>query len=87
MSDLIRRFFVFFGARYVTLIDHDGGRNVRRVEFRGGEPFARRFDFDIANVWLLGGGKVSGVIYVDGWEPYEPGAKRVLPTYQPRPSP
>lgn len=66
-----------FGWRYVTLIDFDSAVNVRRVEFMGSKPFARRVAFDIGNVVLLDGRKVTGVSYVTSWEPYEPlGEKR-----------
>lgn len=80
-GDLFRKLTTeLFGWRWVMLIDHDGARRVRRVEFMGGRPFARRHPYDIANAMLLDGGAVAGVSYVTGWEPYEPGAEPVWPS-------
>jgi hypothetical protein len=71
-----------FGVRYVELIDYNGARHVRRVEFQGGKAFSRRYGFDIANVLLLDNGKTAGVSYVHGWEPHEPMSKPVWPKWE-----
>lgn len=79
--DLFRYVASLFGARFVVLIDRDGERNIRRIKFCGGRPFAARFGFGIANVWLLDGGGVVGACYVVSWVPYYPFAPRQWPSH------
>lgn len=89
MKDFLRSIgSALFGWRYVTVTDCWGEQKVLRVEWMGGQAFARWLPFDIANVMLLDGGKTTGVSYVTAWKPYEPGAERVWPSYVARtPSP
>ena len=69
------------GWRWVVLVDYDGDRNIRRVKFRGGRPYASRLGFSIRDVWLLDNGKLDNGEWVEAWEPYDPGAEKLWPTY------
>lgn len=71
------------GIKWVRLIDHDGETTVCRVRFAGGRPFAERMGFGVRPVTLLDNGKVENGCYVDRWEPYDPRAKKRLPSWEP----
>lgn len=61
-----------FGTKSVVLVDHDGGRNCRRIWFRNGQPVATRIGSGIRIVTLFDHGRLGNGGYVERWEPLIP---------------
>jgi len=82
MSDYIRAILtILFGVAWVKLTSHRGQIRIRRIRYRGGEPFSEYMGFGIKPVGLLDGGKLSNGSYVTKWEPYDPYAPKKLPKW------
>lgn len=70
-----------FGWRWVVLIDFDGERNLRRIKGQSGRSRVSRHVHLGDDCLLLDGGKIKGVCYVHGWEPYIPFATPIYPEF------